>query len=231
MRVRPWSTGSDLAFLLVSGGHDDRRGMPGADVVASWMDGLAAAGYARVRTNALAPGLAASFAGAGFVLSQSLDLLSRPLEGVRRLPVPSRRVRRGTRIGTFARGWARDIVECDVAAFGPEWAMDGQSLRDALAATTVSRLFTVGERSLEGFCVAGATGDTGYVQRLAVRPEHQRRGAGTALLCAATSWLGSVRCTSAIVNTETDNEPALALYRRHGFASVGRLLSVMERDL
>jgi len=69
------------------------------------------------------------------------------------------------------------------------------------------------------------------VQRLAVAPDHQRRGSGTALMAVAYRWLRRHRCSQVVVNTETDNHSAHGLYAKFGFRRLPNGLSVMQRDV
>ena len=72
---------------------------------------------------------------------------------------------------------------------------------------------------------------SGFIQRLAVDPARQRTGVGLRLMHAAHRWLRSHRCTTALVNTETDNLAALRLYQRFGYAELPYGLQVLERPL
>ena len=55
------------------------------------------------------------------------------------------------------------------------------------------------------------------MQRLAVDPAYQGAGLGAALVVDALRWLRRHGGERAIVNTQPDNEAALALYQRLGF--------------
>ena len=72
---------------------------------------------------------------------------------------------------------------------------------------------------------------TGYVQRLAVIPEFQRRGFGHALLTDGLRWLRGHGARRVFVNTQEDNDGALALYLRSGFTQLPVGLHVLGREL
>jgi ribosomal protein S18 acetylase RimI-like enzyme len=57
------------------------------------------------------------------------------------------------------------------------------------------------------------------INALVVDPDHQRQGIATALLLHA---LNRTSARSILVSTAAGNEPALALYRKHGFAEYRR---------
>ena len=51
------------------------------------------------------------------------------------------------------------------------------------------------------------------------------------MVADALRWLRRHRATRALVNTQLDNEPALALYRSCGFLDMPTGLCVMSRTL
>ena len=59
----------------------------------------------------------------------------------------------------------------------------------------------------------------GYVSELAVHPDYQRRRLGEALLRWALAWFRSQGLKNAALQVNTDNAPAIALYRKLGFVA------------
>ena len=59
------------------------------------------------------------------------------------------------------------------------------------------------------------------VQDLLVRPDHQRRGIGTALMQAIERAAEASGARMIVLETQTCNENAIAFYRRNGFALIG----------
>ncbi len=55
-----------------------------------------------------------------------------------------------------------------------------------------------------------------FIENLGVAPGHRRRGIGRQLMAAMLDWGREQECKEAWIGTETDNAPALALYRRLG---------------
>lgn len=95
------------------------------------------------------------------------------------------------------------------------------------APTPVQRhVLTTGETGFGVVELAGVTAgavraavveDVLLVARLAVRPEHRRRGLAKALMAACGSWADGRDATACVLQVAVGNEPALALYEALGF--------------
>lgn len=216
LRARPGEPGVVQLVLL------DHQMVPTPDDVAGWVEDARRHGASTVRTSALFPSSSPAFVAAGFVTIDRLALLARELH-----PDPPRRSGRTRRMRS------RDVplaAEIDRAAFGERWANDAEALDEIGPATPHHRARVVG-RPAVGFAISGRAGRTGYVQRLAVRPDHQRAGIGRTLLDDALGWMVRHAVHTALVNTGVGNEPALALYRSAGFRRRPDELVVMERSI
>ena len=62
---------------------------------------------------------------------------------------------------------------------------------------------------------------TAWAQNLTVTPGQRRRGIGTALLQAATDWLGQQKVSRLLIEMTTKNYPAICLARKLGFSFCG----------
>jgi ribosomal-protein-alanine N-acetyltransferase len=92
------------------------------------------------------------------------------------------------------------------------------------------RVSTVRSRVV-GYAVTGRAGRRGYVQRLAVHPDHASRGIGAALVVDGLRWLQRHDAEQAVVNTQSSNERARRLYERLGFRLQPSGLVVLEKPL
>lgn len=136
----------------MTGAHDDSRSLPSCDVVSTWLPEVAQRGYSRVRTSAVAPSMQRVLQDAGFEVCQELSLLraKSPLQ-IAPARVSDLQLRTMRHFGGRLKESARTkILSTDAAAFGPLWALDATSLRDALLATQRARLFSVGTDTCEG---------------------------------------------------------------------------------
>lgn len=249
-RIRPWERSSDKAFLVVGGGHGGRNDPPPPEVVDQWVTVLSRWGYRSVRTSALAPRVAEVFSTAGFEPAQRLALLEAPMSSI---DDPAGRARStnqsasdpilvsstpgvlvapsGVRLGRLA----RSVLDTDQSSFPGEWSLGPRSLRDAVGATPVSRLFHAHDggrgATMTGFLLVGVAEKTAYIQRLAVRPERRRSGVASALMRTGIDWARARGCNWSVVNTEVDNAAALSLYRLLGFGESDHGLTVLERTI
>lgn len=203
LRVRPWRGRRDTAECSV---HP-----PGAPVpprlVSDALERSLTLGYSTVVTPALPPFEWRPYLDAGFEIRERLHLLAHHLLDLpSRPPHPLRRVRRRDR---------DHVLDIDAAAFEPFWRLDEPGLDDAIRATPSTR-FRISADG-HGYALVGRAGDRGYVQRLAVLPDAQGAGLGTALVVDGLAWLRRWRVREALVNTQERNERAVALYERLGF--------------
>ena len=202
-------------------------------MVGRWLQQLSDLGYQEVRTGAVGPDIARILVDKGFLPVQDLTLLSADMSGRVAPHTPTTQVRplRGGLLGR--RAVVDRILDIDHRSFGDEWSLDLPSFDEATRATHRSRVLVAkGAAGVPvGFVLAGVSDSTGFIQRLAVLPEHRRTGIGLDLMDAAHRWLRSRGSTTSLVNTETDNLGALALYRRCGYAPLPYGLQVLERTL
>lgn len=208
---------------------------PTPDQVAGWL----AAAYdppepgdvaARaVRTGAIYPAAAGAFMECGFVVVDRLALLERTLTGSQ--PRPSRD--RTLRVRRVRRRDLPTLAEIDQQAFPPGWANDATSLGE-IAGATPTAIFRVASGrgpvndAALGFAITGKAGTTGYLQRIAVRPDARRSGIGRRLVDDAVHWLMRRGADRALVNTGLDNVAALELYERASFERLDDELVVLE---
>ncbi|HEX3463658.1 MAG TPA: GNAT family N-acetyltransferase [Candidatus Elarobacter sp.] len=105
-----------------------------------------------------------------------------------------------------------------------EWPFDvearAQALRDAILERRVVGWVAVEGRTIVGDLrlseIASAEPELGML----VRASHRGRGIGAALIAAAQAWARANGKRALSLRVFPDNEPALALYRAHGFADV-----------
>lgn len=76
--------------------------------------------------------------------------------------------------------------------------------------------------ALLGFVLSRKAANEAEILTIAVASAQRRRGVARDLLIKHAETLGLLRVSALFLEVAQDNEAALALYRRHGFAEVGR---------
>ena len=220
LRTGPWRGHGDIACISpVPDGP-----LPSPAFVRLCLDRLAAQGFSKVVTTALSAPEQAGFLGAGFGVEEELHLL---VHDLRDLPPPTAEALRRAR-----RGDKTDVLDIDGLAFPPFWRIDENGLADALGATPHARCrLAIRHDAAVAYAITGRAGRRGFLQRLAVHPEHQRRGLGRALALDALHWLRRWRVERAVVNTQLENDAALSLYESLGFRRESSGLLVLSRGL
>jgi GNAT superfamily N-acetyltransferase len=217
-RVGPWRGDSRIAYIAPAAGRP-----VAIETIEQCVRGLAGRGYRSVLTSALTAGEQGPFLACDFGIHERLHLLRHDLVD---LPdAPPVRMRRALRFDHAS------VLALDALAFDPFWRFDRQGLGDARRATPSSRFRVADAEGLAGYAITGRAGPVGYLQRLAVHPDRQRRGIGAALVLDSLTWVRSRGATSLLVNTQERNERALRLYERTGFVREVDGLAVLERAL
>jgi ribosomal protein S18 acetylase RimI-like enzyme len=217
-RLGSWRGRADVAYLSVGADHP-----PTPEIVDRCLRLLRGRGYSAVVTSALAAPDVLPFLDAGFSVRERLHLLAHAMGDLPQPGRPTRRARKGDR---------RAVLELDHRSFDGFWRLDGDGLTSAIEATPSSRFRVVdGTDGLLAYAVTGRAGHHGYLQRLAVDPAVRREGYGRAIVLDGLRWLRRHGATQALVNTQCDNAPALALYEACGFRELPTGLCVMGRSL
>lgn len=213
-RARPWNGAvTDPMIRLDRGGTDFLRA-----VVSHFVD----IGESTVYSPALYPSATRMWHRAGFDKHESLDVMERPLSGVRADPEG-----RDLRIETEP-DWAA-VLDIDRLAFDGFWGMSELGLVEAYQASSSSALLVAPATGPMGaYAIVGAQWTTVFLHRIAVRPDHTGRGLGAALMSAAMEWGRQMGGRSMILNVRPGNVRALRLYERLGFADTGTPLRVLR---
>lgn len=198
--------------------------MPTRTAIRRALESTSAAGYRAVLTSALTDHEQSAFTDLGFRVHERLHLLGHRLDDIPTAD-PSIDLRRGRRRDIPA------VLGVDGRSFDAFWRFDREGLDDARTATPHSRFrVAIVDGAVVGYHVTGRSGPLGYLQRLAVDPDHEGHGIGTALVADALHWCRRHRCRSVLVNTQEINERAYHLYLRLGFEPEPSGLAVLMRD-
>lgn len=218
VQIGPWKTSGTVANLIPFPARDR---LP-VDAVYKTIEEARELGFTSAYTAALTPSQAETFFDAGFALHEELHLLRRELTG-------EVTVARGATRRARKADWD-EILELDALAFQDFWQFDREALADAIRATPRYRFQVIKSTPVHGYHVTGLAGINAYVQRVAVHPDAQRLGYGTALVNDSLRWAWRNGASIAQVNTQISNERAVSLYERCGFTFAPHRLLVLHHD-
>jgi ribosomal protein S18 acetylase RimI-like enzyme len=159
---------------------------------------------------------------AGFGLCADLTLMRRSLDAV---PPP------GHLVLTGSTDDCAEALRIDATAFDEFWRFDRSALAEAMESTPTAVLHVVRsvDNGLAGFAITGAGEAISYLQRLAVDPRWQGQGIGRSLVRASARWAKRSGSRALMLNTQTDNESAVALYQSEGFRILDEPLAVLSK--
>jgi ribosomal-protein-alanine N-acetyltransferase len=122
------------------------------------------------------------------------------------------------------------VEEVDAAAFGPLWRNSLPALTRALGQATYASVIEE-DSGIVGYQLSTAGHLGVHLARLAVTPEFQRRGVATALVQDLKARTAADPDALLTVNTQSDNEASLDLYRRAGFHRTGEEYPVYTQHI
>ena len=131
----------------------------------------------------------------------------------------------GVRIRTMTEADLPNIVVVDNAAFDPLWHNSQETLRLALSQSLFATV-AEDERGVLGYQITTGSSSRAHLARLAVHPAAQARGVGSALLGDLFAKLVQNGYRKLSVNTQSDNEISLKLYKKMGFTRTGEMYPV-----
>ncbi len=217
LRAGPWRGDTEVAYLSPAPGAP----LPSVSLVRRCLHQLAEEGYQRVVTSALLPHEQDAFVSSGFSVEEQLLLLAHDLRVLPDAPPIATR-----RAGLADRP---EVLAIDTMSFPSVWQLDDGGLDEALSATPRARFRVAIDAAgtSYAYAITGRAGRRGYLQRLAVHPDHRREGTARGLVVDGLRWLRRWRADRALVNTQEENTAAAALYRDLGFRPEPVRLSVL----
>ncbi|MGQ0849901.1 MAG: GNAT family N-acetyltransferase [Actinomycetota bacterium] len=205
--ARPWNDDLPAVALRLERGSS-RFLAACADRAVQWSP--------EVLSPALLPTATRVWLDAGFVESSRMLLFERPVTAIG--PDPKAEA---TRLKAGGIEPIDDLIRVDDLSFPPRWRLGRLGLIESAAATPRAVVHRdCDDDDLIGFAISGTSLGIGYLQRLAVVPDHRRSGVATALVRAALDRARRHGARTMLVNTQPENQAAAALYERMGFSSV-----------
>jgi ribosomal protein S18 acetylase RimI-like enzyme len=212
--ARPWNDAQPEATIRLV-----RGGAPFLQAATEFLHQLGAPAV-------LSPPLPASarrmWRSAGYVTFMDLALMRRSLD--RQPPSPDHLVVEGNDVPL------EQLLAIDVAAFSPFWRFDALGLQEAIEATPRTTVLIIRDREglPAGFAIVGFGSAVSYLQRVAVSPEWQGKGMGRSLVRVAARKARESGTKVMLLNTQFDNESAIALYESEDFVLLPEPLALLR---
>jgi len=124
---------------------------------------------------------------------------------------------------------AGEVAELHRRLFDPPW--DEASIKALLEHPASTSLLAVAgdPKSIKGFVIAQLAADEAEILSIAVSPDWRRSGLGTMLVEGLARASKRGEAARIFLEVAEDNEAARSLYRKTGFAEVGRRKSYYHR--
>lgn len=119
------------------------------------------------------------------------------------------------------------IEDIDAISFAPLWQNSLNSIRVAFNQAVIASI-AEWDGQPAGYQISTSTPAGGHLARLAVIPQFQRRGIGTALLMNALDYFSREKVNRVTVSTQHDNISSLSLYKKLSFMPTGQEYPILE---
>ena len=120
-----------------------------------------------------------------------------------------------------------EIEEIEALCFSLPWTQD--MLRSQLDPEGHVFLTAEAEGRVIGYVGLMYVLDEGYISNVAVHPSHRRQGVADALLTELERRAAALTLSFLTLEVRESNAPAIALYEKHGFRSVGKRKNYYEK--
>ena len=120
-----------------------------------------------------------------------------------------------------------EIEEIEALCFSLPWTQD--MLRSQLDPEGHVFLTAEAEGRVIGYVGLMYVLDEGYISNVAVHPSHRRQGVADALLTELERRAAALALSFLTLEVRENNAPAIALYEKHGFRSVGKRKNYYEK--
>ena len=118
------------------------------------------------------------------------------------------------------------IAELEKICFSCPWSEN--ALREELWNDSAVIIVAEGEDgTVLGYAGLQTVLDEGYITNVAVDPQYRRQGVADELIAAFLRF-GQAKLAFLTLEVRASNDPAIALYAKHGFAEVGRRKNYYE---
>lgn len=111
------------------------------------------------------------------------------------------------------------VASMEAAVFPDPWS--AKSIKDTYEQTTACILGAYQEGTLIGYVIFYYVLDEGEIARIAVSPSHRRQGVADQIFAGLLGFCAEKEIERILLDVRISNEPAIAFYRKSGFADDG----------
>lgn len=119
------------------------------------------------------------------------------------------------------------VVNVDRTAFDTLWQISYSGLQAGLMKSAIATVAEV-QSQIVGYQISTGSSTGGHLARLAVLPEFQGQGIGSAIIRDMLAQFGERGARKVSVNTQMGNLASLALYKKTGFQLTGEEYGVYQ---
>jgi ribosomal-protein-alanine N-acetyltransferase len=113
------------------------------------------------------------------------------------------------------------LYEIDQACYEPAVAYSRRELRNYLRFPGSECVVAESESKMVGFCLTAREAERGHIITIDVLEAFRRAGVGAALLAEVESGLAINGVREVGLETATDNDTAIAFWKKHGYRTLG----------
>jgi [ribosomal protein S18]-alanine N-acetyltransferase len=123
------------------------------------------------------------------------------------------------------------LYRLDQLCYPPGIAYSRREMKWYLRLPGAECLVAEQDGALVGFIITARENDLGHVITLDVEEAHRRRGIGAALLAEAEARMFAAGARQVWLETATNNEAAVAFWKKHGYRTLGMLQNYYPDNL
>lgn len=118
------------------------------------------------------------------------------------------------------------VAKIDQACFEPLWQQSEDAIRRAYTQTSYASVMEFRDEII-GYQMTTTTAANAHLARLAVLPQYQHTGVGTALVMDMIQRVKQALMREVTVNTQQDNSNSIRLYQKLGFELTGESFPIL----
>jgi ribosomal protein S18 acetylase RimI-like enzyme len=125
-------------------------------------------------------------------------------------------------ISDFKENNIHDVMDIEKKCFKPSWHQNRDDFLKYSKRQNCQFSVAKDNEKAVAYLQVAASGKLGYLGRVAVHPNYQRRGIATRLMKEAMNWFSDNNATMVKLRSPQSDIPAHILYKNFGFSQIGK---------